>query len=141
MIAFAVALTTTAGAAACVKQQVIAAGNVGPSLLVEQFLRAANQKDLQAMGRLFGTKDGPIINRESRQAMEQRMFTIASVLRHQDFEIQAEQVVPGRTTEATRLTVRLTINEKPYTVPFVLVRHKDGWLVEQIGLEQITAPR
>ena len=33
---------------------------VAPSLSVESFLQAANTRDLRAMGRLFGTPDGPM---------------------------------------------------------------------------------
>lgn len=112
---------------------------MGPLLVVEQFLRAANAKDLARMAQLFGTKDGPIANRDPRDQVEQRMFAIASVLRHDDFEVESEQLVPGRSTEAIQLTVKLTISGSPYQVPFTMVRYKDqSWLVEQIGIEVIT---
>lgn len=107
--------------------------------MVEQFLRAANAKDLDRMGQLFGTKDGPIANRDPRDQVEQRMFAIASVLTHEDFEVESEQLVPGRSSEATKLTVKLTIKGTPYHVPFTVVRYNDqSWLVEQIGIEVIT---
>lgn len=141
MIAYGVALVATLGATACVKEQVIVSGSVGPSLVVEQFVRAAGAKDYAAMGRLFGTKEGPIASKESRSYVEQRMATIAAVLRHQDFELMGEESVPGRMTEATKLTVRMTVDGRAFTVPYTLVRYKDGWLVEQIGLEVLTAPR
>lgn len=140
-IAYAVALVAMLGATACVKEQIIASGSVGPSLVVEQFLRATAAKDYAAMGRLFGTREGPISSKESRSYVEQRMATIAAVLRHHDFELQGEQSVPGRMTEATKLMVGMTVDGKSYTVPYTLVRYKDGWLVEQIGLEVLTAPR
>lgn len=128
-------LSTTA----CVKQQVARASGVGPTLVIEQFLGAANAKDLQRMGQLFGTKDGPIADRDPREQVEQRMFAIASVLTHDDFEVESEQLVPGRSAEATQLTVKLTIKGSPYHVPFTVVRYKEqSWLVEQIGIEVIT---
>ena len=105
-------------------------------------MRAANSKDLESMGRLFGTKSGPIINRDEKHDVERRMFAIAAELQHTDFEIAGESMVPGRTQEATMLTVRLTKEDHKFNVPFTLVRYKgSSWLVERIGLEVLTAPR
>jgi len=105
-------------------------------------MRAVNAKDLARMAQLFGTKDGPISGRDNREQVEQRMFAIATVLGHEDFEIQGEQLVPGRTTEATRVMVKVTVNQRRYEVPFTLVKYKDNnWLVEQIGIDVITGPR
>ena len=132
---------------ACVKEQVVSGGrsaaNLGPSMVVEQFMRALNSepKDVALMARLFGTKDGPIGERDPKVQVEQRMFAIAAVLRHDDYEIVREQQVPGRTAEATQLLVRVKAREKSNNVPFTLVRYKDGWLVEQIGIDVITNQR
>ena len=132
---------------ACVKEQVVSGGrsaaNLGPSMVVEQFMRALNSepKDVALMARLFGTKEGPIGERDPKVQVEQRMFAIAAVLRHDDYEIVREQQVPGRTAEATQLLVRVKAGEKSNNVPFTLVRYKDGWLVEQIGIDVITNQR
>ena len=67
---------------------------------------------------------------------------IATVLHHDDYEIVREQLVPGRTSEATQLIVRVTAGKNANTVPFTLVRYKEsGWLIEQIGLDAITNRR
>ena len=135
-----VAVALTAGA--CVKQEIRSGSNVGSSLVVEQFLRAANGKDLDGMARLFGTKDGPVVGRWPKDEVEKRMFIISTELKHEDFDITAEQIVPGRGVDATKLTVKLRKDGKDFNVPFTLVRYKDtSWLVEQIGLDVITAPR
>ncbi|HEX6064755.1 MAG TPA: hypothetical protein VFZ04_11075 [Longimicrobiales bacterium] len=132
---------------ACVKEQVVSGGrsaaNLGPSMVVEQFMRALNSepKDVALMARLFGTKEGPIGERDPKVQVEQRMFAIAAVLRHDDYEILREQQVPGRTAEATQLLVRVKAGEKSNNVPFTLVRYKEGWLVEQIGIDVITNQR
>ena len=148
MLTLVLVLATGLSMTACVKQQVVSGGTatsgvgVGPSLVVEQFMRAVNAKDLARMSQLFGTKDGPISSRDSRQQVEQRMFAIASILRHDDFEIQDEQLVPGRSSEATRLMVKVTIDNKSYTVPFTMARYKQSsWLVEQVGIDVITSSR
>jgi hypothetical protein len=135
---------------ACVKEEVIpnprtgGASNMGPSLVVEQFMRALNSepKDLVTMARLFGTRDGPVGERDPRTLVEQRMFAIATVLHHDDYEIVREQQVPGRSTEATQLVVKVTAGKRSNTVPFTMVRYKDSsWLIEQIGLDAVTIQR
>jgi hypothetical protein len=140
----------TIALSACVKEEVVprpgaaASGGLGPTLVVEQFMRALNSepKDLVTMARLFGTKDGPIGERDPRQQVEQRMFAIATVLHHDDYEILREQQVPGRSTEATQLLVKVTAGKNNNTVPFTMVRYKDSsWLIEQIGLDAITTRR
>lgn len=145
MITLMLAALTVAG---CVKEQVVVptrtSSGVGPALVIEQFMRAVNSepKDLVTMGRLFGTKDGPIGERDPRPQVEQRMFAIATVLHHDDYEVVREQQVPGRTSEATQLMVRVKAGEHSSTVPFTMVRYKDGgWLIEQIGLDAITNQR
>lgn len=133
---------------ACVKEQVVVPARsntgVGPALVIERFMRAVNTepKDLVTMGQLFGTKDGPIGERDPRAQVEQRMFAIATVLHHDDYEIVREQQVPGRTSEATQLLVRVTAGQKSHNVPFTMVRYKDSsWLIEQIGIDVITNQR
>jgi hypothetical protein len=95
-------------------------------------------KDLGTMGRLFGTKDGPIISRDPKAQVEQRMFAIASVLRHDDYQIIREQIVPGRLQDAITLLVSVKTGDASNQVPFTLVRYKDNWLIEEIGIGVIT---
>jgi hypothetical protein len=117
-------------------------GVIAPSLVVEQFMRAANANDLAAMSRLFGTRDGPVARLDPRRQTEERMFAIASVLRHQDFSIEGQQVVPGRSEEAIQLVVRVTTTQQTASVPFTLVLTRDRtWLVEQIALDRLTHVR
>ena len=141
----AVTLMVVLGASACIKKQEIVTtttGGVAPSLVVEQFLRASNAKDLETMGKLFGTKEGAFWSRYSHKEVEQRMYPLAVELQHSDFEMAGEQMVPGRTNEATRLLVRITKEDKKFVVPFTMVRYKGStWLVEQIGIEVLTGPK
>ncbi len=133
---------------ACVKEQVVSGGarnatNLGPSMIVEQFLRALNSepKDVVTMARLFGTTEGPIAERDPKMQVERRMFAIAAVLNHEDYQILREVQVPGRSAEATQLVVNVKRGERTVPVPFTLVRYKDGWLIEQIGIDVITNQR
>ena len=116
--------------------------SVAPALAVERFLNAANARDLDTMARLFGTKDGSILKRDPRAEVEQRMYALASVLRHDNYSLEGEGPVPGRLGEAVRLIIRMHINERVVDVPFIVVQtKKDGWLVEQIDIEKITMSR
>ena len=113
--------------------------SVAPSLVVEQFMRAVNSKDLIAMGGLFGTKDGPVSERDDRAIVEQWMFAIATVMKHDDYTLEGEQIVPGRMQDAKQLNVAMKIGERNVSVPFILVQtKKNTWLIEQVDLKKIT---
>lgn len=112
---------------------------VAPSLVVERFLQAVNARDVTTLGRLFGTRDGPIADRDERDAVEQRMFTLASLLRHQDYSILGDRVVPGRVGDALDIMTTLQQGERSVAVPFTLVRTRDGrWLVERIDTGELS---
>lgn len=111
----------------------------GPTLVVERFLQAANQNDLDTMMALFGTADGPAYERDGVDATEERMFALASLLRHQDYEIAGTRIVPGRTRDATQVVVRMRFGQREVTVPYTLVLNRDGgWMVEQVDVVRIT---
>jgi glutaredoxin 2 len=108
---------------------------MAPVLVVERFLQAVNANDIQTMGRLFGTRQGSILRRDSRRQVEERMFVIASILRHDDYAIVGETVIPGRIGEAVQINVRLQLTDRQARVPFVVVRTRSNeWLIEQVDL-------
>jgi hypothetical protein len=128
-------------------------------LSVERFLQAANARDIESMGRLFGTTDGPILDTGStvgcafkkigslfggtacrkREEVEVQLDAIARLLRHEDYRITREQAVAGRLREATEVFVDLTIQgEVVPEVSFVVVQTSGGrWLVEEVDLERV----
>lgn len=115
---------------------------LAPAMVLERFLSAANTNDLDTMAQLFGTREGPWARTVSKQQADDRLFAIASVLRHTDYQILREQIVPGRRDEATQLVVRLTRGEARYEVPITLVQSsRSGWLVENIPIDQLTGRR
>jgi hypothetical protein len=137
---------------------------IGAQLSVERFLQAANQRDHQAMGRLFGTRDGAAMETggtfgcafkkigswfggtacTKRRDVEVRMDAIASVLQHEDYRVVAEQRVPGRDTPTTRVMVNVTTSRGVTVrdVPFIVVQTSGGrWLIEQVDLQRVMAAR
>ncbi|CAN5862757.1 hypothetical protein BH23GEM9_BH23GEM9_09980 [soil metagenome] len=122
-------------------QQSSITGSLAPTMTIERFLRAANQNDLDTMAGLFGTRDGAVTRTWSRKEIDDRMFLFASLLRHSDYTVASEQIVPGRRDEATQFTVRMVLQHGPVPVPFTMVRTRnDQWLIEEIGIEAITHP-
>ena len=116
-----------------------AGASPAPALVVERFLQAANTNDLQTMTRLFGTSDRTILELDGRQQAEQRMYLLASLLRHQDFSIQGQRSVPGRMNEAAEVMVELTQNNQKVMVPYLVVRREGGgWIIENIDVEALT---
>lgn len=142
-------------ALACVKQTVepvassAGSNGIAPQLVIEQFLRASNcvasetcddsRQSLEALGRLFGTADGPIATQLPAKEVERRMALIATILRHQDYSIRGQNLVPGHENQV-RLLVNLKRENGDVEVPFTLVRaHGGGWLITNIDLSAVTS--
>ncbi|NIP56614.1 MAG: hypothetical protein GWM90_17915 [Gemmatimonadetes bacterium] len=120
----------------------LATASPGPVLIVERFLQAANSNDLSTMTELFGTADRTIVQLDGREAAEQRMYVLASLLRHDDFTVLGQQRVPGRLRDATELLVELHQGEERVVVPHLVVRRKGGgWVIERIDVEPLTRVR
>lgn len=136
---------------------------VAPVLSVERFLQAVNDRDYPSMARLFGTADGPVAETGSTFGcafkkmgswiglsdpcvkwveVESRMAAIAAILRHDDYRIVSERQAPGREDPTHRVGVDLSQGSRVLNdVPFLVVRSDDGnWLVQEIGLEDVTGP-
>jgi len=143
----ALCLTTIALSTACVTKTVMpenvapssAAGGVAATMTIERFLKAVNQNDIDTMASLFGTRDGSVTKTWSKKEVDTHMFLISSILRHADYNIAGEQIVPGRRDEATQYNVRMMIKRDTTIVPFVVVRSKSqAWLIESICLNRVT---
>lgn len=116
----------------------IAANEPGPSLIVERFLQAANSNDLTTMVTLFGTADRRIDQLESTGSAQRRMYALASMLRHDDFQIQGQEIVPGRMADAVEVRVRIRRGDRVTVVPHLVVRRKGGgWIIERIDTEAL----
>ena len=126
----------------------------GPALTIERFLQAASAvsqlsqaqgagatqmaDEIETMARLFGTSDGSVLDRYPRDEVEQRMFLIAQILKHTDYQLAGERAVPGRSRDLVEVVVRLTNAAGTVDVPFQVVRADGEWLIENINLEAVT---
>ena len=116
-------------------------GAAAPSEAVEQFLALGKQKRYLDMGWLFGTTEGPIINRDPHPQVERRMYALASVLEADSHEVLSEEPIPGSVGSQVRLVVRIRQRGHDYSVPFTTIRGPGGrWFVEVVDVEAVTNP-
>lgn len=106
---------------------------------IRTFLSAANQEDYQAMGRQFGTAEGPAEARMGIAELEQRMVVLAEVLRHDGITLaraDLAQLGPDR----ARYVVRMTgTRNGEVDVPVVTVVSDRGrWYVEWLEVEALS---
>lgn len=136
--AFALALIT--GCAGRLNPPPEGPGAMAAPIAVERFLQLGAERAYIQMGWVFGTQSGPIIRQYPRPEVEQRMYAIASVLRHDSFVVGPGSPVPGRMGTAERFVVKLYSGASEFDVPFIVVRGPGNrWFVEQVDLEAVTS--
>lgn len=142
---FAPALLLTIIVAACAPARSGASGEPGgpaPTAAVERFLRLSQDQEYMQMGWVFGTADGPVLNRDPASRVEQRMHALSTLLQHDGFVLYRETPVPGRAGAAVEVGVRLNRDGSNIDVPFTTVRGRGGrWFVERVGVEAVTGRR
>ncbi len=109
-------------------------------MAVRGFLDGANLDDYPRMSDLFGTKDGPAVDRFGVTDVEQRMMFLAGILKHDGYDLQQAnlaQLGPDR----VRWEARMTGTRKgAVVVPIVTVPDRAGrWYVEMLNLDALTA--
>lgn len=113
-------------------------GALSPESAVGQFLDAAKRNDYGLMARLFGTTQGPAIERMGRVEVEQRMFVLASILRHQSYSLRPMGVAAA---EGKRRVIAEMVGTRngDATVPFVAALNRGRWFVEQVMTDDLTS--
>jgi hypothetical protein len=162
LVPFVLTLLVSAGCST--QNRPVAVAPVAAQLSVERFLQAANERDVDSMGRLFGTADGSLMDTggtfgcffkkigswfggnacTQRTDVELRMDAIASIIQHVDYRIVREEPVAGRMSPTRRVIVDMSMpeNRRVSGAPFIVVQTGEGrWLVEQVPLEQVMAAR
>jgi len=109
-------------------------------MAVRGFLDGANADDYSRMSDLFGTEDGPAVDRFGVTDVEQRMIFLAGILKHESYELQQAnlaQLGPDR----IRWDARMTGTRKgEVVVPIITVPDGAGrWYVERLNLDALTA--
>src|SRR5204863_155872 len=70
-------------------------GATAPKIATEEFLRAANAGDLQAMPIQWGTKDGPARETMDRTQLEKRLTILACYFKHDSERVVGEAPAPA----------------------------------------------
>jgi len=113
-----------------------------PDAAVVSFLGAVRAEDLDAMGQLWGTSDGPAYDRMDREELEQRLTVMMVYLEHEEYSIVSgvrDPTVALRRGERL-VTARLTRRGCTPMVPFTVTPYQDGWLVRDVRLEAAGNP-
>ena len=110
-------------------------GAAAPQLATEQFLRAANAGDIQAMSTQWGTKDGPARETMDRTQLEKRLAILACYFKHDSARIVGD--APGA---SGRRDVRIEIrkgNLVRQTTFYTIKGPGDRWYVENMDIAAV----
>ncbi|HET7039471.1 MAG TPA: hypothetical protein VFH97_06260 [Gemmatimonadales bacterium] len=119
---------------ACGRPAQTAPGAENPAGVVEGFLAAVKANDLDRMGQLWGLADrGPAADWADAETVHKHLFVIQSRLVHDRFELLPLNESALRNDKPV-IRVRLLRSGCEAVVPFTMVRHKGGWLIEQVDL-------
>lgn len=114
-------------------------GSPSAEMAVHRFLNGVDARDYMAMGRQFGTRQGPAESRMGTTELEQRMIVLAGLLRHDDYSLRREdlaQLGPHRSRYVATLS---GTREGEVDLPFVTAQTEDGrWYVERIDVNPLT---
>jgi hypothetical protein len=105
-----------------------------PRAAVEAFLQAVRTEDLQAMGAVWGTADGPAREQMDRDTMEKREVVMMCYFRHDAFRIAGETPAAS----ARNLLVELKRGKEQRTTTFTVIpARRGGWYVQKVDIEPV----
>jgi hypothetical protein len=110
-------------------------GAAAPKLAAEEFLRAANAGDIQAMSAQWGTKDGPARESMDRTQLEKRLTILACYFKH-----DSERVMGEAAGNAGRRDIRIELkkgNTTRQTTFYTVKGPGDRWYVENMDLAAV----
>jgi len=110
-------------------------GATAPKIATEEFLRAANAGDLQAMSIQWGTKDGPARETMDRTQLEKRLTILACYFKH-----DSERVVGEAPGAGGRHDIRVELrkgNLTRQTTFYTIKGPGDRWYVENMDIASV----
>jgi hypothetical protein len=114
----------------------VGAGATGPRGALDSFLAAIRAKDLQALGAVWGDKNGAIrdTKRISREEVEQRELLLMCYFAHDSFRVLSD--APSAGGERV-MSVSLTKGTISRTTNFYLVSGQERWYVRSADVEPV----
>jgi hypothetical protein len=115
-------------------------GALSSELAVRTFLDAAAADDYPRMWRVFGTKDGPAVERFGIPEIEARMIVLARLLKNSGYDLRVANLA-SYGPDRVRYEVDLRGSRKGNVVVPVLTvpARGDRWFVEQLDMDALTA--
>lgn len=106
---------------------------------ITRFLDAAQAENYEGMWAVFGTAEGPAIERFGVQETESRMVVLARLLKHEGYELRLSNLA-GLGPRRSRYEVRMRGTRKgSVMVPFVTAHDDRGrWYVEQLEADRLS---
>ena len=102
---------------------------------IRGFLTAAKATDLQAMGALWGSAQGPARDMLPREELEKRELVMMCHLKHDRYDILGDAPNPGGTRA---VIVSLTLGDLTKSTNFQVVRGSDSrWYVQDVDLKPL----
>ena len=111
-------------------------GAATPRGAVEGFLTAAKAQDVQAMGLIWGTAEGPAITvMQNSVSREQKEIIMMCYLRHDSYQITGEQPATGG---ERAFDVEIKLKDLTRKTNFAVTRGpSDRWYVRQFDIEPL----
>lgn len=113
-------------------------GSSSARAAVAAFLEAARERDYTAMGRLFGTRDGPAEQRLGVAEVEQRMIVLAGLLEHEEADLRRQDLAQLGPGHARFVAALGGTRQGRVDLPVVAASTPDGrWFVERIDVNAL----
>ena len=110
-------------------------GAPSPQLAVDQFLKAVNAKDLQAMSTVFGTKDGPARETMDRTELEKREVILACYFNNDSYRTLGEM---GGLQGHREIKVELKKGNLTRETTFYAIRGPGGrWYIDNMDIAAV----
>jgi len=110
-------------------------GGAAPQTAVEQFLRAVNLKDLQAMSTVFGTRNGPARETMDRNELEKREIILACYFAHDSARVIGDS--PGLQGHRDVRVELKKGNLTRQTTFFTVKGPADRWYVDNMDIAAV----
>lgn len=117
-------------------------GSPDPEMAVSRFLDGVQSRDYQAMGRQFGTREGPAEARLGVSEVEQRMIVLAGILRHDSYSLERADLAQLGPDRARFLATLTGTRYGRVELPVIAVSAGDErWFVERIETDALDRSR
>jgi hypothetical protein len=98
---------------------------------VQGFMQAVADSNLAKMATLWGTTNGPASRTHQPQDYQRRIVIMQAYLRNQSYRVTSD--VP-ESPERRSVQVEIKRQTCAWNVPFIAIKTRDGWLVNQVDL-------